>query len=161
MFAAHPFESFAVDAAEISYVTPAIRFAIGVDQLAIKAGLGNAQTIVITHHWRRIHHEGDDVAIARFSQERNNAVISVVKIDPIKSFVRIIELPKRWLVLVNVIQMLHQPAHAIVTRKAKQVPIELNIVVPFVPLAEFAAHEEQLFAGLPVHPRYKHPEIGE
>ena len=40
-------------------------------------------------------------------------------------------------------------------------PVEALIVIPFVPLAEFAAHEEQLLARLPVHPRVKHPEIGE
>ena len=34
-------------------------------------------------------------------------------------------------------------------------------MVPFVPLAKFAAHEEELFAGMPVHPGQKHPEIGE
>src|SRR5436305_10847241 len=40
-------------------------------------------------------------------------------------------------------------------------PIERLIVVPFVPLAEFAAHEEQLLPGMPIHPGIEHPEIGE
>ena len=93
MFAAHPFTSFAVDAAEISYITPAIRFAIGVDNLAVQASLGNAEPIVVPYNRRRIHHKGDGAAIARFSQERDDAIISVVKIDPIKSLIRIVELP--------------------------------------------------------------------
>ena len=42
MFAAHPFASFALDATKISYITPAVRFGIGVDKLAIETGLGNA-----------------------------------------------------------------------------------------------------------------------
>ena len=161
MFAAHPGNVLGLDAAEISYVAAAVRFSIRVDELTIEAGLGNAQAVVVTHHGRCVHHECDDVAVARFSQERDDAVIGVVKIDPIKSFVGIVELPERWLVFVNVIQMLHQPAQAIVPRQLKQLPIEIDVVVPFVPLAEFAAHEQQLFAGLPVHPRQKHPEIGE
>src|SRR5205823_7789538 len=90
-----------------------------------------------------------------------DAVICVVKIDPIKSFVDIVELPQGRLVFVNVIQMLHQPTEAVVPRKIEQLPVELNIVVPFVPLPEFAAHEEQFFTGLPVHPRQKHPERSE
>src|SRR6476646_11052510 len=114
MFAAHPFASFALDTAESSYITPAIRFAIGVDELTIEAGLGNAQTIVVTYDGRRIDHERDDVAIARFSEERHDAVIGVVKIDPIESFICIVELPKRGFVFVDVIQMLHQPSQAIV-----------------------------------------------
>src|SRR6266550_6200836 len=57
--------------------------------------------------------------------------------------------------------MLDQPAEAIVLWKLGQVPIERLIVVPFVPLAEFAAHEEQLFPRMPIHPSIEHPEIGE
>jgi hypothetical protein len=37
MLAAHPFARLALDAAEISYVTAAIRLSIGVDELAIEA----------------------------------------------------------------------------------------------------------------------------
>src|SRR5437763_8913409 len=150
MFAAHPFSSFAVDAAEISYIASAIRFGVGVNELKIEAGLGNAQTIVVTYDGRRIHHEGDYVALARFSQERHDAVIGVVEIDPIESFVHIVELPERWLALVNVIQMLHQPTHAIVSGKTKELPVKTGVVVPFVSLTKFAAHEEELFTGMAV-----------
>src|ERR1700747_3733211 len=94
MFATHPFASFTMDAAEISYVAPAVRFGIGVDQLTIEAGLGDAETIVVTHHRRCVHHKGDDVApariatlrrcgrgVARFSQERDEAFIATVRVD--------------------------------------------------------------------------------
>src|SRR5438093_8827224 len=127
MCAAHPFASFAVNAAEISYITPAIGFAIGVDELTIEAGLGNAQPVIVAHDWSRVHYEGDKVAVAGFSQKRDDAVICVVKIDPIKSFVDIVELPQGRLVFVNVIQMLHQPTEAVVPRKIEQLPVELNI----------------------------------
>src|ERR1041385_332136 len=40
-------------------------------------------------------------------------------------------------------------------------PIETLIVVPFVPLTELAAHEEQLLAGMSVHPSVKHSEVSE
>src|SRR5712691_4918862 len=56
--------------------------------------------------------------------------------------------------------MLHQPSQSIGPRKIDQVPVEARIVVPFVPLAELATHEEQLFAGMAVHPRVKHSKIG-
>ena len=42
MFAAHPFAGFALNATEISYVASAVGFAVGVDDLAIETGLGNA-----------------------------------------------------------------------------------------------------------------------
>jgi hypothetical protein len=56
--------------------------------------------------------------------------------------------------------MLYQPAQTVMRRKTNELPVKACIVVPFVPLTEFAAHEEQLFAGMPVHPREKHSEIG-
>src|SRR5919201_2020434 len=33
-------------------------------------------------------------------------------------------------------------------------------VVPFVPLTEFATHEEQFLAGLAAHPGVEHPQVG-
>src|SRR6266536_106668 len=39
-------------------------------------------------------------------------------------------------------------------------PVQALIVVPFVPLAKLAAHEEQFFARLSVHPCVKHSEVG-
>ena len=69
VFAAHPFLSFALDASQISYVAPAVGFTVGVDDLAIEAGLRDAQPVVVTDHGRRVHHERDDVAFLRFSQK--------------------------------------------------------------------------------------------
>ena len=46
-------------------------------------------------------------------------------------------------------------------RKIEKMPIETRVVAPLLQLTEFAAHEEQFLAGLPVHPRVKRPEIGE
>src|SRR5437763_14791671 len=34
-------------------------------------------------------------------------------------------------------------------------------MIPFPPLAKFAAHKEKFFPGMPEHPRIKHPQIGE
>src|SRR5437868_11714090 len=56
--------------------------------------------------------------------------------------------------------MLDQPAETIVLRQLGQMPIERLVMVPFMPLAEFASHEEQLLAGVPIHPGVEHPEIG-
>jgi hypothetical protein len=38
MLAAHPLAGFAVDAAEIPYVTAAVRFGVGFDDLTIETG---------------------------------------------------------------------------------------------------------------------------
>src|SRR5215471_10010280 len=144
MFAAHPFPIFTVDAAEISYVATAVGFAIGVDDLTIKSRFGNTEPVVVTDYWRSVHDKRDDFVVSRFPQERDHAVLGVMKIDPVESIVSVIQLPERGFVLVSVIQMLNQPAKAVVTRQLQQFPIELDVMVPFVGLAEFASHEHQL-----------------
>src|SRR5678816_191139 len=40
-------------------------------------------------------------------------------------------------------------------------PVEGLIVIPLLPLAEFASHKEQFLPGMRIHPRVKHPQIGE
>src|SRR3954470_21369151 len=55
--------------------------------------------------------------------------------------------------------MLNETAQTVVSRFLKQMPIKTLIVVPFVPLPEFAAHEQQLLARMPVHPGVEHPEV--
>ena len=42
MFASHPLSSFAVYAAKVAYIAAAVCFGVGVDELPIKAGFGNA-----------------------------------------------------------------------------------------------------------------------
>ena len=46
-------------------------------------------------------------------------------------------------------------------RKFEQVPVEAAVVVPFAPLAELAAHEQQLLAGLGEHVAEQQPQVGE
>ena len=64
MFSAHPGNVLGLYAAEISYVAAAVRFSIGVDDFAIETGFGNAEAVIVAHHWRCVHHKGDHVALA-------------------------------------------------------------------------------------------------
>ena len=45
-------------------------------------------------------------------------------------------------------------------RLFEQVPVETLIVIPFFDLPEFAAHEEEFFSRMSVHPGKEHSEIG-
>lgn len=42
IWATHPFPSFAVDAAKISYIAAAVGFGIGIDDLAVETGFRDA-----------------------------------------------------------------------------------------------------------------------
>ena len=43
----------------------------------------------------------------------------------------------------------------------EQVPLQLGVGVPFVPLAKFPAHEEEFFAGVRPHIGVEQPQVGE
>ena len=40
-------------------------------------------------------------------------------------------------------------------------PIKTAVMIPFLPLPEFAAHEKQLLPGIRIHPGVEHPEVSE
>src|ERR1700720_906754 len=105
MSAPHPLSSLALDAAEVADVAAAISFGIGVNDLAIKPAARNTESIIVTHHRCRVHDENNHFAFARFSYKRNDAVVRVVKIDPLEPVVRIVLLPERRFALVDIIQM--------------------------------------------------------
>src|ERR1700736_692297 len=142
MLAPHPLSIFALNTAEITDIAAAIRIGVGVNDLAVKPGARNAESIIVTHDRCRVDDEHNQLAFARFSHKRNDTVVRVVKIDPLESVVRIVLLPERRLAFVNVIQMLDQTPQTVVFRKIEKVPVEARVVVPFAPLTEFAAHEK-------------------
>ena len=46
-------------------------------------------------------------------------------------------------------------------RELQEMPIEAAVVIPFLPLSEFTAHEQEFLAGIGIHPGVKHPQVGE
>ena len=103
MLAAHPWPIFAVHAAVIANVAPAIRLGVGVDDLAPESVLRNAEPVIVMYRRGRIYYERDQIAIARFSQERHHAVVGIVEIDPVKPVVGVVLVPQGTLVFVGVV----------------------------------------------------------
>src|ERR1041385_463329 len=95
MFAAHPLSIFALHTAVIANIAATVRVGVGVDDLAIKSGARHAEAIVVPNDRRRVDHENDRFALARFAHERHDAVVGIVEIDPLEAFVRIVLLPER------------------------------------------------------------------
>src|SRR6266404_9856330 len=141
MFAGHPRDILAADAAVVSDVAAAIRLGIGVDDLTPESGLGHTELVIVAHLRRGVHYERNHLALAGFAQKRNDTVLRVVKIDPIKTFIGVVELPERRFAFVNVVQMLRQSAYSVVPGQLRQMPVETHVMVPFVELTEFTTHE--------------------
>src|SRR6266581_713975 len=93
VLAAHPLSIFALQTSVIANVAAAVRLGVGVDDLAPESGLGNTEPIIMMHHRRGVYYERDHVAGTRFSQECHYAVVGIVKIDPVKTFVGVVLVP--------------------------------------------------------------------
>ena len=94
------------------------------------------------------HHE--IVRIARVADDRDDAVLVVVAVDPAEARGVEVHLVKRRLGAVVPVEILNVSPQTGVRRLVEQVPVETVIVVPFAPLPELRPHEEQLLAGMPV-----------
>src|SRR4029453_18280509 len=75
------------------------------------------------------------------------ALVGVVAIDPLEAVRPTIELVERGLGPIRRVEVAAPPLEAGGAGGAEQVPVEARLVIPLAPLAELAAHEEQLLAG--------------
>ena len=62
VFATHPLAGFALNAAEVSHVAAAVRFAVGVNDLTIESVLRDTESIIVSDDGRRVDNERHDIA---------------------------------------------------------------------------------------------------
>src|SRR5437764_12958241 len=122
ILAAHPLSIFTQDASIIATVAAAVRLGVGVDDLAVKSRFGHTESVVVVHHGRGVYDKCNHIGGTRLSEERNDAVIGVVKIDPIKTCVTVVLIPQGRLTFASVIEMLNEPTQPCVARQFSQVP---------------------------------------
>jgi hypothetical protein len=79
----------------------------------------------------RIHREEQSGAGSSFTDKREDAVVCVIYIYPLKSSIIIVVLRKGRLALVKEIEMLDQPSKPSVQGKFQQVPIDTLVMIPF------------------------------
>ena len=94
-------------------------------------------------------------------QKRQHALIAVAAVDPLEASRIAIEPVQCRFAAVEAVQVVNPLPQAAVRLVFQELPVEVAIVVPFVPLAELPAHEEQLLARLGVHVAEQQPEVGE
>src|SRR5438094_105190 len=85
--------------AEIPHVSAAVGLGIGIDDFPVIACPGRANVILVTHYRSCIYDKDDHLALARLPHPDENAVFGVVKINPLESFVGIVQVPQGRLAL--------------------------------------------------------------
>src|SRR5437868_2637233 len=105
------------DPAQIAHVATAIRLAISINDFTIKTGPRSANVVAIMHRRRGVYDKDNNLALTGFPHPRDDAVFGIVKINPFESLVSIVQVPKRRLAFIEIIQMLNQAAEPIVQRR--------------------------------------------
>ena len=82
-------------------------------------------------------------------------------VDPFETAAVEIEFVEGRLPLHEIVQVGHGAGQAAMALPREQVPVQALVEVPFLPLPEFAPHEEQLLAGVAPHVRIEEPQVGE
>src|SRR6476661_2730547 len=77
----------------------------------------------------------------RPADKRDNILLRIVCVNPLKSFRLPVNLPKRILLLIEAVEVADQVLHSFVRRFFEQMPVEAFGFVPLAPLPEFPAHE--------------------
>src|SRR5207237_10238424 len=85
--------------------------------------------------------------IAKVSLIDIDALARIIPDDPPESLRIRIGL-QRAFARINSVQVAHQPLQSRVRMFMQQVPGDLAVVIPLVPLPDFSAHEQQLLARL-------------
>ena len=96
----------------------------------------------------------------RFAEQRDNAVFGVAAIDPLEAVGVRVQLVQRFHIAIGSIEVLNPALQLGMWKVIENPPVQAGVVIPFAPLPNLPAHEQQLLAGLRVHVREKQAQIG-
>ena len=95
------------------------------------------------------------------ADETEDAAVSVIGIDPLKTVPVIIQAVHGRIFFVDVEQIPEIVLQVPVKRFFRQIPVQRNLLIPLVKLAEILTHEQKLFARMSHHESVSYFQIGE
>src|SRR5262249_20617977 len=130
-------DRLAGDAAGVADIAAAVDLRVAVEELGVPAWNRYADAVLRPGHRREVedHHE-KIAAVARIANDRDNAVLVVIAIDPPEALRIEVALVERRLRAVAPVEIAHVSMERLVLRLIQQVPVEAAIVIPLVPLPE-------------------------
>src|SRR5690606_15124622 len=144
-------------ATEIASAAATVKCRVAVEQLAPVSGVRHTHPVVLTHERREVADDEELLALAGVGIGRGTAHVGehtvprVVGIEPLEAASGEVELARRALAAVERVEIPHPALHACVCIMPEQRPVELSVVIPFLPLPDLASHEQELLAGLREH----------
>ena|SRR5579864_3970255 len=147
-------------APRVADVGAAISSGVGVENFLVVTGVGDTETIAFADNGRAID-DGNDEVIRRFpaADERKNAVVCVVGVDPFKTLPVEIDLMKCRLGSVKLVEVSDKLLDAAMRIVLKKMPVNAACFGPFAALGDLLTHEKEFFAGMGVLIRKEETEI--
>ena len=118
--------------------------------------------MVVPDHWGEVGDARHDPLVGyREPEERQHAMVGVVRVDPAEPRPVEVLLPEGRLAAVHRVEFCDQALDPGVLGVLQQVPVHAGVVPPLVVLGDLAAHEQQLPSGMGPHPRQQRPQVRE
>ena len=123
---------------------------VRIENFDVRAFIRNADLIIFVDCGRKIADRYQViVAVFRLADKGNYAVVVVVAVNPLEPVPIEINLPKLFIVNVELIQRLRIGLQLrMLFVPFDKVPIKAVVFIPLDKLPELAAHEQKLFAGM-------------
>src|SRR5512135_1889371 len=134
-----------LDAAEIADPASPVERRVAVERFPPDTRARHPEHVVASGHRREVAYGEDEPArVVPLAQEAQHARIGIVAVDPLESrSVEVVSM-ERGLRAIEPVEVGEPSLQAGVLGVLQHPPLERAVVRPFAPLAEFAAHEQQL-----------------
>src|SRR5438876_1634976 len=150
--AAVPALLLGLQTAAIAVAAAAVVRGVAVERLAPQARPRDADAVVADDAGQEMADDEDRRLVASaFAQECEDLIVVVVAVDPLETGRLAVAFVQRGQLRVSLVEVAHPVLDSTVGWLVEQMPVEALVVIPFAPLAELAAHEQQFLAGLAVH----------
>lgn len=151
-----------LDATGVADVRTTVMAGVSIEDFGIEAGSGDAYAIVSANDGSGVE-DGDDEVFGIFAaaDERENAAIGVIAINPFESVPIEIDLVKSGFAREQPVEIGDQMLNATVKIILKEMPLETDGLAPLGALAEFLAHEKKFLSWVSVLIGIEKAEIGE
>ena len=145
----------------ISHVAPPIGRGITVQQFAVIAFAGHADSIVVAGNRSEVTQAHDlIILVLGFSEEGDHGMGRIAKVDPVETGPVVIEFVQRRLLAVEPVEVSYEPLEPHVSIEIAEMPFQASVMIPFTPLSELSAHEQHFLSGMSVHQAIEGTEVG-
>ena len=94
------------------------------------------------------------------SHKAENTSEYIVLIDPVKSFLVGIQFIQRFILSVQMKQILYPVLHLLMRLLSKQIPVKFPLLTPLSKLRKILSHKQKLLSGMSDHKRISGFQIG-